>query len=190
MKKSIGAKTILYPNPVLLVGTYDDAGIPNLMTVSWGGICCSDPPCVAISVRSSRYSYRNILMNKAFTVNIPSDKFAKESDYCGIYSGRDENKFETQGLTPTKSELVNAPIVEEFPIALICKLKEIVEIGSHIQFIGEIVDIIADEELLNDKYMPIIEKVRPILYDYSSKAYYSVGDKVLDGFSNIKKQVE
>lgn len=187
MKKSIGAKTLIYPNPVLLVGTYDESGKPNIMTASWGGICCSDPPCVAVSIRQARYTYKNILLQKAFTINIPSEKFVKESDYCGIYSGRDENKFEKTGLSPIKSELVEAPYVDEFPVVLHCKLKDIVQIGVHTQFIGEILDVMADEELLNDKNIPLIEKVAPILYDYGAKAYYGIGSKLIDGFSSLKK---
>lgn len=88
MKKSIGGNTILYPTPVLVVGTYDAEGKPNVMTVAWGGICCSDPPCVAIALRKATYTYGNIVLQKAFTVNIPSEKHARCADYFGIASGK------------------------------------------------------------------------------------------------------
>ncbi len=187
MKKSIGAKSLIYPNPVLLIGTYDQENKPNMMTASWGGICCSEPPCVAVSVRQARYTYRNILDKKAFTINIPSEEYVSQADYCGIYSGRDENKFDTTGLTAVKSDLIDAPFVQEFPISLICKLKDIVEVGVHTQFIGEIVDVLADEVVLNENNLPIIEKVKPICYDYAGKGYYSIGNKLIDGFTNYKK---
>ena len=100
MKKSIGAKTIIYPAPVLIVGTYDKTGKPNVMTAAWGGICCSKPPCVAVSLRKATYSYGSIVENKAYTINIPSEKFVKESDYFGLVSGKTEDKFAAAGLTP------------------------------------------------------------------------------------------
>ncbi len=187
MKKSLGAKTLIYPNPVLLIGTYDEFGKPNIMTASWGGICCSDPVAVAVSVRKSRYTFNNIMLKKAFTISIPSEKHVKAADYCGIYSGRDENKFNSTNLTPVHSDTVDAPYIDEFPIVLSCKLLQIVEIGAHTQFIGEIIDVLADENVLNEKNIPMIKDIAPILYDYATKTYYGVGDKLLDGFSVIKK---
>src|SRR5512136_1199407 len=88
MKKSIGAKTIVFPTPVFVVGTYDKAGNPNVMTAAWGGICCSKPPCVAVSLRKATYSYGNIIENKAYTISIPSATYVREADYYGISSGR------------------------------------------------------------------------------------------------------
>ena len=121
MKKSIGAKTIVFPAPVLLVGTYDKDNKPNAMTAAWGGICCSSPPCVTVSLRKATYSYGSIIESKAYTLNIPSEKYAIEADYFGIASGRKKDKFKASGLTPVKSELVNAPYIEEFPLILVCK---------------------------------------------------------------------
>ena len=88
MKKSIGAKTIIYPSPVLIVGTYDKDGKPNAMTAAWGGVCCSEPPCVTVSLRKATYSYGNIIENKAYTINIPSEKYVRECDYFGSASGK------------------------------------------------------------------------------------------------------
>ena len=188
MKKSIGAKTLVYPTPVFVVGTYDKVGKPNVMTAAWGGICCSKPPCVAVSLRKPRYSYENIIERKAFTVNITPKKYAKESDYFGIVSGRKEDKFAATGLTPVKSELVDAPYIKEFPFALECKVLHTVEIGVHIQFIGEILDIQADEEMLNAEGDPDIEKVKPILFAPGMQAYYRVGDFLAKAFS-IGKEI-
>jgi flavin reductase (DIM6/NTAB) family NADH-FMN oxidoreductase RutF len=185
MKKSLGRKTIIYPHPVLMVGTYDVNGAPNIMVASWGGICCSDPPCVAISVRESRYTYNSILANKAFTVNIPSVSHIKEVDYAGMYSGSELNKFEKTGLTPVKSDLVKAPYVKEFPLTLICKLLKVVEIGAHTQFIGEIMDTIVDEEMIMASGQLDIEQIKPFIYDSSSRSYYAIGEKLMDAYSSL-----
>ncbi|MGZ4903138.1 MAG: flavin reductase family protein, partial [Halobacteriota archaeon] len=109
MKKSIGAQHTGFPAPVFVVGTYDLEGKPNVMTAAWGGICCSAPPCVAVSLREATYTYRNILERKAFTISIPSEKYVKEADYFGIASGKHVDKFSATGLTPAKSEIVDAP---------------------------------------------------------------------------------
>src|SRR5512137_19397 len=157
MKKSLGAKTILYPTPVLLVGTYDAAGRPNAMTAAWGGICCSSPPCVAVSLRKATYTYGNIVEQGGFTINVPSEKYAREADYFGMVSGKKRDKFAETGLTPVRSALVNAPYIAEFPFALECKLIRQIELGLHTQFVGEILDIKADESVLDAKGMLDIE---------------------------------
>jgi len=187
MKKSIGPNTILHPNPVLIIGSYDKDGRPNIMNVAWGGICCSKPPCVGISLRKATYTYHNIVANKAFTVNIPSSKFVKEADMVGIYSGKEMDKFKKTGLTPIKSDVVNAPYVKEFPYILECKLLHTLEIGLHTQFVGEIIDIKADEEILGENGLPDIEKVNPMLYATGSQKYYEIGKFIANAFSVGKK---
>ena len=119
MKKSIGAMTIIFPTSVLIVGTYDVFGKPNLMAAAWGGICCSRPPCVAISLRKATYTYGNIVEKNAFTINILSETHVKEADYYGIATGKDVDKFAATGITPVKSEIVDAPCLDEA-----CKGKE------------------------------------------------------------------
>ncbi len=176
MKKSIGPRAIIQPNPVLIIGSYDQSGRPNIMTVAWGGICCSKPPCAVISLRQATYTYGNIQHNKAFSINIPSTAFVKEADYVGIYSGKNEDKFKALGLTPVKSEVVNAPYVKEFSLILECEVLKIVEIGLHTQFIGEIKDIKADESILAENGLPDIEKVQPFIYDSAGPRYYALGD--------------
>ena len=176
MKKSIGAKTILYPTPVLVVGTYDHAGKPNAMTAAWGGICCSSPPCAAIALRKATYTYGNIVHQGAFTINIPSEEQARYADYFGIVSGKNTDKFAVSGLTPVKSALVNAPYIGEFPFALECKVIQQIEIGLHTQFIGEILDIQAEEGMLDEKGLLDIEKVRPFFYAPEANRYYRMGE--------------
>ena len=188
MKRSIGAKTIVYPAPVFIVGTYDKAGKANVMAAAWGGICCSRPPCVAIGLREATYTYDSIVERKAFTISIPSDVYVKEADYFGIVSGRTEDKFSITGLTPVRSTLVDAPYVAEFPFALECRLLHTVEIGLHTQFIGEILDIKADEAALGKNGKLSIENVRPIIFAPENRAYYGIGEHLGKAFS-IGKQV-
>src|SRR5659263_269321 len=130
MKKSIGAHSVVYPAPVFVVGTYDVEGKPNVMTAAWGGICCSAPPCVAISLREATYTYRNILERKAFTISIPSEKYVKEADYFGMASGKHVDKFSATGLIPAKSEMVDAPYVDEFPFVLECQFFRGLKLGG------------------------------------------------------------
>jgi flavin reductase (DIM6/NTAB) family NADH-FMN oxidoreductase RutF len=178
MKKSVGAKTLIYPTPVFVVGTYDKAGKANVMTAAWGGVCCSSPPCIAVSLRKATYTYANIVEQKCFTVSIPSEAFVKEVDYFGMVSGRDEDKFAVSGLTPIRSELVSAPYIKEFPFALECKLIHTIEIGLHTQFIGQIIDIKADEAVLGENGLLNIEKVKPIAFAPENRTYHQIG-KVL-----------
>ena len=188
MKRSLGAKTIIYPTPVFVVGTYDKVGRPNIMTAAWGGICCSKPPCVAVSLRKATYTYGNIMEQQAFTISIPSEDHAKLADYCGLVSGKSHDKFDDTGLTPVKSDLVNAPYIEEFPLILECKVVDTFEIGLHTQFVGEIMDVKADEGILGEKGLPEIEKVKPILFAPENLDYYGVGRHLGKAFS-IGKQV-
>jgi flavin reductase (DIM6/NTAB) family NADH-FMN oxidoreductase RutF len=183
MKRSIGAKTLLFPTPVLIVGTYDAAGRPNLMNAAWGGICSSEPPCVAVSVRKARYTYENIVQRKAFTIGIPGEGKVAEADYVGIVSGRTTDKFAATGLTPVKSDLVDAPYAAEFPVVLECRLFRTIEIGVHTQFIGEIIDVKGDEAVFDDDGLLDIMKIRPLLFDTSHRGYHGVGPFVAQAFS-------
>ena len=190
MKKSLGAKTILFPTPVLIVGTYDSLQKPNIMAAAWGGICCSSPPCIAVSLRKATYSYNNLIEKKAFTVSIPDVTHAAEADYCGIASGRNTSKFRDCKLTPVKSDLVDAPYVKEFPFVVECKIIKIVEIGLHFQFIGEILDIKVDENCIDENNNPDIYKIKPFIFNPANRTYVSCGSLVADAFSvgkNIKK---
>jgi flavin reductase (DIM6/NTAB) family NADH-FMN oxidoreductase RutF len=176
--------TILHPHPVLLVGTFGSDGKPNLMNAAWGGICCSTPPCVAVSLREATLSFHNILHAKAFTVGIPSRDHVEAADYVGIVSGRDCDKFSDTGLTPIKSEKVNAPLAGELPFSLECKLVQHHKLGTHTIFIGEILGIQADEDVLGPTGLPDIEKTHAILWGgFGSNDYFAVGEKVAKAFS-------
>ena len=183
MKESLGPKTLLYPTPAWVVGTYSKDGKPNVMTIAWGGICCSKPPCVGISLRKATHTYGNIVERKAFTVNVPSEAYAKEVDYFGLVSGRDVDKLSAAGLTPVKSDLVDAPYLKEFPVVLECKVIHTFEIGLHTQFIGEILDVKADESVLGERGLPDIEKVSPVIFSPERRVYHRVGEYIGDAFS-------
>ncbi len=182
MKQSIGAQHTAFPTPVFVVGTYDVAGKPNVMTAAWGGVCCSAPPCVAVSLRDATYTYSNIGERKAFTISIPSEKYVKEADYFGMASGRHVDKFAATGLTPVKSDVVDAPYVDEFPFVLECQLLRSVEVGSHTQFIGEIKDVKVDEDVIKNND-PLIEEMAPLIFALDNRSYYGVGKYVANAFS-------
>lgn len=175
MKKSLGAKTLAYPTPVWLVGTYDREGRPNVMTAAWAAICCSKPPCVSVSLRKATYSHGNIVARQAFTISIPSETQVREADYVGIASGRELDKFARVKFTPVESDLVDAPYVAECPLVLECRLIHTLEIGLHTLFVGEIADVKADEEVLGDRGLPDIEKVKPIIFGPETRTYHGIG---------------
>ncbi|MBE7445938.1 MAG: flavin reductase family protein [Planctomycetia bacterium] len=189
MKKSLGAKTIVCLTPVFIVGTYDKTGKPNAMNVAWGGLCCSSPPSIAISLRKATYTYGNVVYRKAFTINIPSESHVREADYFGMVSGGKEDKFSVSGLTPVKSDLVDAPYIKEFSLILECKLTHTVEIGLHTQFIGEIMDVKADASVFGEEGTIDIEKIHPILYAPEVRAYYGAGRCLGKAFS-VGKQIK
>jgi len=183
MKKSLGAQTLVYPTPVFVVGTYDQQGKPNVMTASWGGICCSRPPCVAVSLRQATYTHGNIVARKAFTISIPSETHVRAVDHCGLVSGRERDKFAAAALTPVRSDLVDAPYVKEFPMVVECRLFRVIELGLHTQFVGEIVDVKVDESVLANEEAADIKKVRPLVFTPDSQEYYGIGAFVAKAFS-------
>lgn len=187
MKQKLKGQTIAFPTPVYIVATYSEDGKANAMNVAWGGICSSEPPCVMISIRRDRKTYDNILAKKAFTVNIPAEGSVKEADYFGMASGKKVDKIEKAGLSTKACDAVDAPYIEEFPFALACKLVKTVELESHVQLIGEIVDIYVDDACLDSDGKPDIAKIKPMLYDPVDNTYYGVGKEVEKAFSAGKE---
>ena len=183
MKTSLGAKTLLYPTPVMVVGTYDAEGRANVMTAAWGGVACSRPPCVCVSLRSATASHGNIMHREAFTISLPSEDYARHADYFGIVSGRDHNKLEELGLTAVASELVDAPYIAEFPLVLECALVGVHELGLHTQFIGEVRDAKADETVIGADGRIDIEALRPIVFAVDSGTYHALGAPVGKAYS-------
>jgi len=187
MKKSLGAKTLALPTPVWVVGSYDAQGEPNMMTIAWGGICCSQPPCVTISLRKATYTYGCIMERKAYTINIPSAAMVKEVDFVGTTSGKNVDKYAKTGLTPVQSDLVDAPYIKEFPMVMECRVLHTLEIGLHTQFIGEIMDIKAEESVLGEHGIADILKIRPLVFDPGQGAYFGIGERIGKAFSIGKK---
>lgn len=185
MKRSLGPHTWAIPLPVWIVGTYDRDNKPNVMTAAWGGICCSAPPCIYVSLRKATYSYGNIMERKSYTVSIPGEKYLREADYIGIASGRNTDKFKDTALTPIGSDLVDAPYVNEFPLVLECNLLRVEDLGRHTMFVGEIVGIKADEDALTNG-RPDIQKIKPIIFSSGDRGYHSVGDRLNDAFTQRK----
>lgn len=178
MKRSIGARTLAMPTPLWLVGTYDADGRPDIAAIAWGGICNSQPPALAVSLRAARHTHAAILARRAFTVSIPSESQAIGADFAGMASGRDTDKFAAAGWTAVRGGMVDAPYVGEAPLVVECSLLTTVELGTHTQFIGEIVDVKADEAVLGDKDHPDIARVRPLIYDPAQGNYHGVGASV------------
>jgi len=182
MKKSLGARTVLVPAPVLVVGTYDKDGRPNVMTVAWGGTCCSSPPCIDIALRKATHSYQSILDRKAFTVHVTPERYLTEADYFGIVSGRDVDKFAATGLTAVRSDVVDAPYIKEFPFVMECRLFKVVELGLHTQFVGEIIDVKADDDMLDERALPDVDSIKPVVMVPEIRRYYGFGEKLGNAF--------
>ncbi|WP_415717431.1 flavin reductase family protein [Maridesulfovibrio sp.] len=190
MKKRIKPSTLAMPTPVWCVGSYDKDGKPNVMTIAWGGICNSSPPMLTISLRKATYTYGSIMERGAYTVSIPSTKHVAEADYFGIASGKDTDKFAQSGLTPVRSEVVDAPYVDEFPLIFECKVVETTELGLHTQFVGEIVGIKAEENILNDKGLPMIGAADPFVFAPATREYVALGEMAGTAFSIGKKLIK
>ncbi len=186
MKKSLGVKALVYPSPVWCIGSYDANGRPNVMTAAWAGICCSKPPAVAVSLRKATYTYGNIMSTQAYTVSVPPQKYMREADFFGIASGKTIDKFKATGLTPAKATTVNAPYVDEFPMVLECRVIHTHEIGLHTLFVGEILDVKVDEDILADNGLPDMIKLDPFLYAAESRTYHGVGDYIGKAYTNAK----
>lgn len=191
MRTSFGEKPLAVPTPVWCVGSYDPSGKPNVMTIAWGGICCSKPACLTISLRKATYTFGNIMERRAYTVNIPSARYAKEVDYFGMVSGREADKFAVTGLTPEKAPHVDAPLVAEFPMVIECTLLQTVEIGLHTQFIGEIKDVLVDDAALDASGKPDMALLAPFVFAPETREYFAVGERLGKGFSlgeSLRKQ--
>lgn len=183
MKRSLGPRALLYPTPVVVVGSYDAAGRPNAMTAAWAGIACSQPPCLSVSIRRARHSYGSILERRAFTVNLASQDLVREVDYFGLASGATEDKFTVAGLTPVRAGTVDAPGIAEFPIVIECRLLHATDLGVHTQFVGEVLEVQADEAVLGPGGLPDVTLLRPLLYSPGQSAYYGIGPRVAQAFS-------
>lgn len=181
MRKNFGAKAILYPMPVLIIGTYDENGIPNAMNAAWGGI--SEETEISICVDDSHKTAENVVKAGAFTVSIADKNNVVAADYVGIVSGNNqEDKIAKCGWTAEKTDLVNAPLFKELPLTLECKLKSYDT--DTCRLVGEIVNVSADESILDEKGKISLDKFFPITYDPVGHTYRTLGEVVGKAFSD------
>ena len=179
MRKNFGAKPLCYPQPVYILGTYDEAGVPNAMNAAWGGI--SDDHEISICVSAGHKTMTNILLKKAFTVSMGTADQLVACDYVGIVSGKKEpDKVAKAGWTAVKSEFVDAPLFAQLPMAMECEL--ISYDPASCRLVGKIVNVSADESILNEKGVVDPAKLRPITFDPMNNAYLVLGEKVGNAF--------
>ncbi len=179
----------LYPVPAVMVSCMDQEKKPNIITIAWTGTVCSDPPMVSISVRKSRYSYNLIKESGEFVINLTTRKLAKAADFCGVRSGRELDKFETCGLHPQKSSVIECPLIAESPVNIECRLKQVIELGSHDLFLAEVVAVDVDSAYIDEKGSFHMDEVDLIAYSHGS--YQALG-QVLGtfGYSVRKKEAK
>lgn len=170
------AGNMVYPLPAVLVSCQREGEVANMFTVAWTGTICTNPAMVYISVRPERYSYGIIEETKEFVINLSTEEIVKAVDYCGVRSGRDVDKFKETGLTPGKAQMVKAPIIEESPVNIECRLKEIVKLGSHHMFIAEVLGVNVDSKYLNENGKFELGKANLVAYSHGE--YYSLGDLI------------
>jgi len=189
MRKDLGVKPAVYPMPVLMIATYDENGVVDVMNAAWGMICDMDK--ITLALTETHKTVKNIKVNKAFTVSLADVKTIKEADYFGIASGNTvADKFERSGLTATPSSRVKAPIVEEFPITMECELAEIIETDNVYSIIGKIVNVSAHEEVLDEKGRVDVEKAGILMFDQFKAGYYVTGEKVGQAWQTGKPLAE
>jgi len=189
MKQDWKPGTLIYPLPAVMVSCGSVPEEYNIITLSWVGTICTNPPMCYISVRPERYSYEILKKNMEFVINITTEKLAHATDWCGVRSGKDYNKFKEMDLTPGKATVVRAPIIEESPLNIECRVKEILSLGSHDMFIADVVNVKADEQYINTETGKFsLEDAHPIAYSHGQ--YYGMGEK-LGGFGwSVKKKKE
>ena len=178
-KKKWKPGNMVYPLPAVLVSCGDKAGNKNLMTAAWTGTICSDPPMVYVSVRKERYSHHMIRETGEYVINLTTEKLARATDFCGVRSGKDMNKFQEMQLTPVQGELKYAPMVAESPVSIECRVTNVMELGSHDMFMAEVTAVYVDEQYLDAKGSFHLEKADPLVYSHGQ--YYGIG-KHLGGF--------
>lgn len=177
MKQSWKPGTMIYPVPAVLVSCGATPEEYNLFTVAWTGTVCTNPPMCYISVRPERYSYEIIKRTGEFVINLTTRRLARATDWCGVRSGRDYDKFSQMGLTASPAAVVAAPVVEESPVAIECRVKQIVPLGSHDMFVADVVNVLVDEEYIDPESGRLdLQRAEPITYCHGE--YFSLGEVI------------
>jgi len=177
MKQDWKPGTMIYPLPAAMISCGSTPEEQNIFTVSWIGTISSDPPMCYISIRPARHSYEIIKRNGEFVINLTTEDLARATDWCGVRSGKDHNKFKEMKLTPGKATIVNVPIIEESPICIECRVKEIIPLGSHDMFISEVVNVKAEEQFLHPE-TGRFDMQKAKLLAYSHGYYYGLGKQI------------
>ena len=177
---------MLYPLPVVMVSLADRDGRPNIITLAWVGTVCTNPPMAYISVRPERFSYHMIKETGEFVINLTTKELAFATDYCGVKSGRDVDKFKEMGLTPIPASEVKAPMIKESPVNIECKVRQILPLGSHDMFLADVVAVHADEKYMDEKHKFHLEQAEPIIYSHGS--YFGCGELLGTFGYSVKKR--
>ena len=176
---------MVYPLPAVMVSVGDKEGNTNIITIAWTGTICSSPAMLYISVRPERYSYDMICESGEFVVNLTTEDLAYATDYCGVKSGRDVDKFKEMNLTPVPATHVKAPMIGESPVCMECRVTEVLSLGSHDMFLAEVLAVHADEKYMDEKRKFHLENAEPIVYSHG--AYLACGEQLGTFGYSVKK---
>lgn len=177
---------MLYPLPVVMVSVTDGVGNDNIITVAWTGTVCSDPPMLSVSIRPERHSYSMIKQTGEFVVNLVTRDLVYATDYCGVKSGREVDKFREMKLTRLPASQVKAPLIGESPVNLECRVSQVIPLGTHDMFLAEIVAVHADRQYMDEKGKFHLEQAEPVVYSHG--AYLATGENLgTFGYSVRKK---
>ncbi|MBQ5851162.1 MAG: flavin reductase family protein [Lachnospiraceae bacterium] len=176
---------MLYPLPVVMVSVADKEGKPNIITVAWAGTVCTNPPMVSISVRPERYSHHIIKETGEFVINLTTKELAYATDFCGVRSGRDLDKFKEMKLTPLPSLEVKAPSIAESPVNIECRVVKCENLGSHDMFFAQVVAVRVDDKYMDEKGTFHLSNAKPIVYSHGE--YYDMGEKLGKFGYSVKK---
>lgn len=176
---------MIYPLPAVMV-TCRDQGNDNIITIAWTGTICTNPPMTYISVRPERHSYEMIKNSREFVINLTTKDLAKATDFCGVRSGRDLDKFKETGLTKGEAQIVNVPIIEESPVNIECRVEDIVPLGSHHMFTAKVVNIMVDDIYMEENGRFALEKTNPLIYSHGG--YFETGKQLGTFGYSVKKK--
>lgn len=185
-KQTWKAGNMLYPLPAVMVSVTDGKGQDDIITVAWTGTICTNPPMVYISVRPSRFSHHMLMETGEFVINLTTEKLTRATDYCGVRSGRDVDKFKETGLTREKAEFVKAPMIKESPVSIECRVTEVKKLGSHDMFLAEVLAVHADEEYMDENNRFYLNRARPMVYSHGE--YLGIGKKLGTFGYSVKKR--
>lgn len=184
MKKAVKASSGLIPTPVVMVTCQEKESRPNIITLAWVGVACSDPPIIAVSIRPDRHSYSLIKNSQQFVVNVPDLSLVKTTDYCGNVSGKNVDKFKETGLSPLPSEKVIPPLISECPINIECTVKQVIPLGTHDLFLGEVIAAHVNEEVLDERGRIDATRAQLLVFWPGKSDYWDLKNKLgIYGFS-------